>query len=92
MEEADVHGPASRFDRPVKLLKGFRRVDLKEGESKKVEISIPLADLRFYDPLEETWLLDPSHTIHAGNRSQDAMNNHVSVGVEGEEWAGVVCQ
>lgn len=87
MEEVDVHGPASRFDRPVKLLKGFRRVDLKAGESKKVEISIPLADLRFYDPLEEKWKLDPSYTVYAGNSSQDAMNNWVSVGVEGEEWA-----
>jgi beta-glucosidase len=40
----------SKVDRPVKLLRGFTRISLQKGESKKVEISCPLEELMWYNP------------------------------------------
>lgn len=43
----------SLVDRPVKLLRGFKRITLKEGESQTVEISCPLEELMWYNPEKE---------------------------------------
>lgn len=40
----------SAVDRPVKLLRGFRRVSLEKGETKKIEISCPTEELCWYNP------------------------------------------
>ncbi len=45
----------SDIDRPLKLLKGFKKVHLEAGESKTVEIQIDAGDLAWYDPEEKTW-------------------------------------
>jgi beta-glucosidase len=40
----------SAVDRPVKLLRGFSRVDLGPGESRVVELRCPLDKLEWYNP------------------------------------------
>jgi beta-glucosidase len=40
----------SAVDRPVKLLRGFTRVNLRPGESKKVVIECPIEKLKWYNP------------------------------------------
>ena len=45
-------------DRPVKLLRGFKRVELKAGESKEVSISCPLEKLCWYNPETNSWELE----------------------------------
>ena len=42
----DVAGSVSR---PVKELKGFRRISLKRGETKTVSFDVTTDDLRFYN-------------------------------------------
>jgi beta-glucosidase len=37
-------------DRPVKLLRGFARVELESGQSRSVELSCPLDKLEWYNP------------------------------------------
>ncbi len=37
-------------ERPVKLLKGFNRVELQPGEEKTVEIIVEFQELKFYSP------------------------------------------
>jgi beta-glucosidase len=44
-----VHDVVSSVTRPVQELKGFRRVHLAPGESKKVEFPIGFDELSFYD-------------------------------------------
>lgn len=45
-----VSGPkAARVSRPVRVLKGFRRVHLKPGETQNVQFTITAGDLAFYD-------------------------------------------
>jgi beta-glucosidase len=60
-------------DRPVKLLKGFQRVELNAGETKNISIQIHKDDLKFYDPKTTQWVFDPSYTFYIGNSSMDAM-------------------
>jgi beta-glucosidase len=64
-------------DRPVKLLKGYRRVELKAGETKTVSILLAKDDLKFYDPDTTQWMLDKAYTLYIGNNSRDAMKRKI---------------
>jgi len=48
----------SRVDRPVKILRGFKRVELKAGEEKEVTISCPKEKLMWYNPDTSAWELE----------------------------------
>jgi beta-glucosidase len=56
-------------DRPVKLLKGFKRIELSPSEEKPVEITVGKDELRFYKNGE--WVLDAAYSIFVGNHSRD---------------------
>jgi beta-glucosidase len=49
------HGRAAR---PVRELKGFRRVTLEAGETRTVEFELGPDELRYWHPLERTWVID----------------------------------
>ncbi len=59
-------------DRPIKLLKGFKRVPLTTGEIKEVTVEIPLPELAFYDERIGDYALDGAYTVYAGEDSQKA--------------------
>lgn len=65
------------IDRPVKLLKGFKRVEVKAGEKKEVVITIRKDELAFYD--DGRWVKDPSYTVYIGRNSEDAMKRKETV-------------
>ena len=44
-----LHHQVASVTRPVKELRGFSRIHLKPGESKRVEFKLGPADLGFYD-------------------------------------------
>ena len=44
-----MHDPVASIARPVKELKGFRRIMLKAGETKEVTFDITEKDLSYYD-------------------------------------------
>ncbi|WP_206080354.1 glycoside hydrolase family 3 N-terminal domain-containing protein [Mangrovimonas sp. CR14] len=44
-----IHDKLGSVTRPVKELKGFEKIFLKKGESKKVSFSISIEDLKFYN-------------------------------------------
>lgn len=48
----------SKVEREHKLLKGFERVSLNPGETRKVSISCPFERLRYYDPVSGSWILE----------------------------------
>ena len=68
---AGSQGAATGADRPVKLLKGIKRVELAPGEEKTVNITIPADELRFYDRGE--WVLDKGYHIYVGTNAENAM-------------------
>ncbi|MDB5555227.1 MAG: glycosyl hydrolase [Rhizobium sp.] len=67
---ARPHNP--RLIRPVRELKGFAKIDLQPGETRRIEIRIEARDLRYYDPDYRQWLLDAGKlTIEVGASSRD---------------------
>ncbi len=52
-----VADPVARVSRPVKELKGFQRVALKPGESRRVEFTITRRDLQFW--WHDGWSAEP---------------------------------
>ncbi len=66
---ADSH---SSVPRPVKELKGFARVDLKPGESRKVSLTLSRRDLSYYDVSSKQWKAEPGKFgILVGSSSKD---------------------
>ncbi|WP_305071375.1 fibronectin type III-like domain-contianing protein [Prolixibacter sp. NT017] len=57
--------------RPVKELKGFRRIFLKKGESKTVTFDLTMNDLSFYRK-DMTWGAEPGDfKVFVGGASDD---------------------
>jgi len=50
---------ASSVDRPMKELKGFRRVVLQPGESRRVNFTIDRAAMSFYSVSKKDWVAEP---------------------------------
>lgn len=58
-------------DRPVKLLKGFRRVNISAEHSISVTVDVEVDDLGFYNTEKGCFELDDSYIIYIGNSSAD---------------------
>ncbi len=58
-------------DRPVKLLKGFKRVSVKAGEEKQVQISVDLEDIMFYDTQSGEMKADKEYSVYVGTDSRN---------------------
>ena len=58
--------------RPLKMLRGFKRVELAPGESSVVNIDVAVDDLKFYHAEKKAWVLDPVYKVYVGNNSADA--------------------
>jgi beta-glucosidase len=66
---SDTH---SQVPMPVKELKGFAKVDLKPGETRKVAIKIDRRALSYYDVNDKRWTTDPGDFgILVGNSSEN---------------------
>jgi beta-glucosidase len=67
-----IHDVKSTIDRPVKELKGFKKVLLQPGQSKTVTLPVAWKDLAFWDELTHQWKVEPgSYSIEVGSSSQD---------------------
>jgi beta-glucosidase len=63
--------PASRVERAPKELKAFKRVGLEPGETKTVQVDIPVKDLAYYDE-QAGWTVEgTSYTLIVGQHSLD---------------------
>ncbi|MDP4209329.1 MAG: glycoside hydrolase family 3 C-terminal domain-containing protein [Bacteroidota bacterium] len=68
--------------RPVKELKGFDKVKLQAGESKQVQINLPVKDWAFYDEKSQQWKVEPGQfLIQVGASSRD-IKQKIEVAVE----------
>jgi beta-glucosidase len=67
-----VHDGHAKIDRPVRELKGFKRVELKAGETKTVDFTLDRADLSYWSPEKKAWVADPgTFEIQVGASSRD---------------------
>ncbi len=67
-----IHDVKSSLDRPYKELKGFKKVELKAGESRDVRITIDNSALSFYDDRIQAWTSeDGDFEAFVGNASDN---------------------
>ncbi|TRX59222.1 glycosyl hydrolase [Fulvivirga sp. M361] len=67
-----VSDKESSASRPMRELKGFKRVSLKPGESKKVEFSLDKEAFAFWSPISKKWIVEPGEFgIEIGASSRD---------------------
>ncbi len=61
---------SSRVERAPRLLKGFQKVWLKAGASRRVAFELPASEVAFYDTEAQTWEVEPGrYTVLVGNCS-----------------------
>jgi beta-glucosidase len=63
--------PVSRVERAPKELKAFRRVRLEPGETKTVQVNIPVKELAYYDEQAGWTVESTSYTLIVGQHSLD---------------------
>ena len=67
-----MHQKHTKIDRPAHELKGFRRVELKPGESQRVRFTLDRAAFSYWDPAAHRWTADPGQfEIQLGRSSRD---------------------
>ncbi|HSD65526.1 MAG TPA: glycoside hydrolase family 3 C-terminal domain-containing protein [Vicinamibacteria bacterium] len=65
--------PGSKVDRPVKLLRGFEKVALAPGETRRVSLAVKARDLAYYDAGARAWVVEPvEYTVFVGGSSRPA--------------------
>ena len=65
--------PASKVDRPVKLLRGFDKVALDPGESKTVRFTLRARDLAYWDTASGAFLVEEApYEVLVGGSSRRA--------------------
>jgi len=71
-----VGDPECSVPRPVKELKGFKKVFLKKGEAQTVTIELDKSAFSFWDPETKKWTLEPGKfNIFVGSSSRDIRLN-----------------
>ena len=70
---------AASLVRPVRELKGYKRVALKAGEEKEVVFVLDKKDMGFYDNTGYYRLEDGLFRIFAGANSRDALEEEITV-------------
>lgn len=54
-----VSYPGSKVERPLKQLRGFKRVYVRKGETVTVTIPLKSEDLKYWDTEQQQWTLEP---------------------------------
>ncbi|WP_029429845.1 glycoside hydrolase family 3 C-terminal domain-containing protein [Blastococcus sp. URHD0036] len=76
--------PGSAVRRPLRELKGFAAVVLEPGESRRVSALLRRADLAYWHPKAQRWVLEPGeYEVSAGVSSRD-LRATALVGVIGD--------
>jgi beta-glucosidase len=70
--QAYFTSPESKIERPLKELCGFKKVDLKSGNSKTVIITIHPEDISYYDVGRKLWVTPKgAYNLVVGSSSKD---------------------
>jgi beta-glucosidase len=70
-----IHQRAGSASRPVRQLKGFRRVTFKPGETQTLTFPLGFDELSFWSPQTKSWVAEPGmFDVWAGENSTAAMH------------------
>ena len=73
--------PKASVLRPYKELKAFRKVFLKSGESKKVDLEIKVKDMAFFNEKTQLWTIEPGEFILRNAASAGDVKSNASITV-----------
>ena len=76
-------GSAASLQRPIKLLKGFKRITIPKGQTKTVSIDIDCADLWFWDAKNKRITFDPGKYIFEIGASSKDIKGTVQANMSG---------
>lgn len=77
-----VSDPVCSVMRPVKELKGFKKVFLKPGESRRITLDIPVSSLAFYSEAQSQFIVEPGEFILQLGASASDITQRISVEVK----------
>ena len=77
-----VSDPVCSVMRPVKELKGFKKVFLKPGESRRNTLDIPVSSLAFYSEAQSQFVVEPGEFILQLGASASDITQRISVEVK----------
>ena len=77
-----VSDPVCSVMRPVKELKGFKKVFLKPGESRRITLDIPVSSLAFYREAQSQFVVEPGEFILQLGASASDIKQRISVEVK----------
>lgn len=81
-----VHKETSRVKQPISQLKGFERVKaLAPGETREVSFVIPVKELRYYDVISESMVLESSVYIFMAGASSKDIRQQASITIKGQK-------
>lgn len=67
-----VKNLSSKLSQPIKSLKGFKRINIKKGESANAEFLLKADDLKCYDETRDDYIVESGdYEIQIGNSSAD---------------------
>jgi beta-glucosidase len=75
-----IHQRAGSASRPVRQLKGFRRIALKPGETQTLKFPIGKDELSFWSPQTKAWGVEPgTFDVWAGEDSTASLHTELNV-------------
>ncbi|WP_455624829.1 glycoside hydrolase family 3 C-terminal domain-containing protein [Parabacteroides sp.] len=77
-----VSDPVCSVMRPVKELKGFKKVFLKPGESRRITLDIPVSSFAFYSEAQSQFVVEPGEFILQLGASASDIKQKISVEVK----------
>ena len=75
-----IHQRAGSASRPVRQLKGFRRITLQPGETQTLKFSLGKEELKFWSPQTKAWGVEPgTFDVWAGDDSTASLHSELVV-------------
>ncbi len=75
-----LHQRFGSASRPVRELKGFRRVTLQAGQKQEISFSIGREERNYWSAAKNGWVVEPSDfDVWVGNSSTAALHDSFSV-------------
>ena len=76
-----VHQRSGSASRPVRQLKGFRRVSLQPGEARTLPFRLGRDELQFWSPQTKGWVVEPSvYDVWVGEDSAAPLHAELTIG------------
>ena len=74
-----IHDPVASMTRPVKELKGFKKIFLKAGETKSVQFELSPSEIGFYNNSMEYTVEQGAFKIYIGRNSEDLLESEFEI-------------